>query len=405
MVFEETGTATREQIILGEKLTLAMSEVPDFVANTSVPIDCLSRNVYCVLGMPIDVIEMPSVLRQIEIAALRRAPFVISTCNLNFLVLSRSDRKFRESLLMSDLCSADGISIVWIARLVGVPIKSRIAGSDIFEALKTVRQHANPLKVYLFGAAEGVAAAACRALNAEAVALQCTGSFFPGYCSVEEMSRDDIIDSINLTGADILISSLGAKKGQLWFQHNHRRLSIPVRTHLGAVINFQAGTIRRAPTIIRRLGLEWLWRIKEEPYLWKRYWNDGRVVLGLVFTRVAPLALWTSWLRMRFKHDGEDLVVMKKHGRESVTLSLSGPATARHIEKAIGVFRDAISTKKQIIIDFSNVSAIDNRFFGLLLMLRKMLEDNANPILVGLSPRLKKIFRLNDLELLLPDQG
>ena len=98
--------------------------------------DDLFREVYCVLGMPIDAIEMPAVLHSIEAAAANTAPFVISTPNLNFLVNMQTDPEFRESLLLSDLCPADGMPIVWIARLIGIPIKRRIAGSDIFEALK-----------------------------------------------------------------------------------------------------------------------------------------------------------------------------------------------------------------------------------------------------------------------------
>ena len=78
------------------------------------------------------------------------------------------------------------------------------------------------------------------------------------------------------------------KKGQLWLLHNHERLKIPVRAHLGATINFTAGKVRRAPAAFRRWGLEWLWRIKEEPHLWKRYWNDGMTFMGLVFTHVIP---------------------------------------------------------------------------------------------------------------------
>ena len=99
--------------------------------------DDLSREVYCILGIPIDAIEMPAVLRSIDAAAATRAPFVISTPNLNFLVNSQTDPEFRESLLLSDLCPPDGMPIVWIARLLGIPIKKRIAGSDIFEALKS----------------------------------------------------------------------------------------------------------------------------------------------------------------------------------------------------------------------------------------------------------------------------
>ena len=73
------------------------------------------------------------------------------------LVISQLDRDFRESLILSDLCTADGMPIIWIARLTGIPIKNRIAGSDIFDALKAEHSTAHPLKIFLFGGPEGVA--------------------------------------------------------------------------------------------------------------------------------------------------------------------------------------------------------------------------------------------------------
>jgi len=118
---------------------------------------------------------MHAVLRRIRSAAATRTSFLISTPNLNFLVNSQSDRDFRESLILSDLCTADGVAITWIAWLAGIPIKKRIAGSDIFDALKAEHASADPLKVFLFGGAEGVAAAASRALNRQPTGLSCKG--------------------------------------------------------------------------------------------------------------------------------------------------------------------------------------------------------------------------------------
>ena len=103
----------------------------------------------------------------IEAAAANKVPFFISAPNLNSLVNMQSDADFRELFLQSDLCPVDGMPIVWIAQLCGVPIESRIAGSDIFDALKARHSFANPLKVFLFGGPEGVADAACQALNAQ----------------------------------------------------------------------------------------------------------------------------------------------------------------------------------------------------------------------------------------------
>jgi N-acetylglucosaminyldiphosphoundecaprenol N-acetyl-beta-D-mannosaminyltransferase len=361
--------------------------------------DDLSREVYCILGIPVDAIGMHAALRRIASAAAAKVPFLISTPNLNFLVNSQSDSDFRESLILSDLCTADGMPIIWIAWLAGIPIKCRIAGSDIFDALKAEQCSAHPLKIFFFGGAEGVAAAASRVLNGQPRGVCCVGSLYPGFCSVDEMSRDEIIDNINASGSDFLVVSLGAQKGQLWLQRNHHRLVIPLRAHLGASINFQAGTVRRAPPIMRKSGLEWLWRIKEEPYLWRRYWNDGTMLLRLLVTNVLPFAFWTLWLRLRYERRGEELIITQDDDHESVTLSLSGPATARHVDKAILAFRKAVATKKRITFDLSNTLTIDARFLGLLLMLKKKLKGiGAAPAFVGLSPGLKRIFRLNRLD-------
>jgi N-acetylglucosaminyldiphosphoundecaprenol N-acetyl-beta-D-mannosaminyltransferase len=149
---------------------------------------------------------------------------------------------------------------------------------------------------------------------------------------------------------------------------------------------------------VRKLGLEWLWRIKEEPYLWRRYWNDGRAMLRLLFTHVLPFAFWTWWLRSR-SECRDDLIITQVHGSGTVTLSLSGPANAQYVNKAIPAFREATATGKQITLDFSNVRAIDARFLGLLLMLKKKLKaDGTVPNFKGVSPLLQRIFCLSGLE-------
>src|SRR5262249_46952455 len=153
-------------------------------------------------------------LARIDAAAARRAPFLISTPNFNFLVISRSDEDFRESLLDSELCPADGMPIVWISRLLGLPIHKRVSGADMLEALKFRAPPARSLTIFLFGGAAVVAAKAGRAINQRPRTLRCVGTLDPGFCSVEEMSRDDMIAEINASKPDFLAVSLGAQKGQ-----------------------------------------------------------------------------------------------------------------------------------------------------------------------------------------------
>ena len=353
------------------------------------------------LGIPIDAVDLAGVVHTIGAALSRDAPYLISTPNLNFLVSSQVDPEFRESLLRSDLCPVDGVPIVWISRLLGAPIRERVAGSDIFDRLKL--QKNQPAKVFLFGGPEGVADTASRVLNAQSNGVVCVGALYPGYCPIEEMSTDAIIDAINASGARFLVASLGAQKGQSWLLHNHHRLKIPVRSHLGAAINFQAGLLKRAPLFVRKFGLEWLWRIKEEPYLWSRYLADGGVLLSLMLTSVLPLVLGATWRRVR--GTTSDLQVLASDHDNSCRITLAGMAIGSNVASAVPVFRDAITKSSELTIDVSALRVIDARFFGLLLMVRKQLIERGGRLqFAGVSRRMERAFRINRFGFLLPSR-
>jgi len=365
--------------------------------------DDLERNVYCVLGLPIDALDMRIILDRICTAATGgRTPCLISTPNLNFLVNSRSDPAFRESILDSDLCPADGMPIVWIARLIGAPIKKRVSGSDIFDSLKTGAGCGRVLRVFLFGGAEGAAATARNAINATSMSLKCVGAFNPGVGSVEDMSRNDILDRLNASQADFLVVALGSKKGQLWLHQNHHRLTIPLRAHLGAAMNFAAGRVKRAPRWLRACGLEWLWRIKEEPDLWRRYTHDGSVLLRIVLTRALPLALLNRWYRLKSRWGSSQLLISIVQNDHCATIRLAGDATECNISTAINFFRETLMSRNtNVVIDLGSTRIIDGRFLGLLLMLRKNLKSRgANLSFVRVSPAIRKLFCFNDLNFL-----
>ena len=359
----------------------------------------LMREVYCVLGMPIDAIDMAATLHKINEAAATTTPFLFSTANLNFLGNSLKATEFRESLLLSDLITPDGTPIIWIAQVLGLPFKERIAGADILDDLRS-ETTARKLSVFLFGGADGAADLARRVLNKGNSGLTCVGALNPGYGSLDDMSSDEIITQINATKADFLIVALGAGKGQAWLQRNHQRLRIPVRAHLGAAINFQAGLLKRAPKMMREAGLEWLWRIKEEPYLWVRYWRDGRTLVRLLWTRVLPLACRAHlrrWCRP------QDLRIDFQSHEDNVVVQVFGDATTQNINHAIGRFQQALALARPImILDLVAVRDIDQRFFGLILMLRKSLHQRAARLLfMGVSDRVRRLFELNELQFLL----
>jgi N-acetylglucosaminyldiphosphoundecaprenol N-acetyl-beta-D-mannosaminyltransferase len=371
----------------------------DACATSDAP-DDLSREVYGLLGLPIDAVDMETVVARIRAAAANATPFLLSTPNLEFVMIGRLNQEFRESTLLSDLCPADGMPIVWISRLLGIPLRERIAGADIFDALKTMRRPGASLSVFLFGGAEGVAAKASQRINAEAGAVNCIGWLYPGFHPIEDLCRADICNAINESKADFLAVALSAGKGQPWLLRNHHNLTIPVRASLGAMINFQAGTLARAPSLVRAYGLEWLWRIKEEPYLWTRYWRNLRLLLYLLPVCVLPLAVALWW--RRWNPRSRDLLIRRRQEGPSIVISLSGAATGPTIGKAVTSFRNALAAERSITVDLSGIHAIDARFIGLLLMVRKQLRQQGLRLtLTGATWGTRLVLRLNGFDYLL----
>ena len=363
--------------------------------------DDLSRNVFGFLGLSLDAINFASLLQSMEATAGNASPFLISTPNVNFLVTSQRNSEFRESVLLSDMCLADGMPLIWMAKLLKIPINERIAGSDLFGRLKSANGTGRPLRVFLLGGAAGLAEIVCEKLNTEKCGLECAGFLNPGFGTIEEMSTEHIIHTINSSCSDLLAVFFGAEKAQSWLMYNHLRLQVPIRAQFGATINFEAGTVKRAPHFLRSTGFEWLWRIKEEPYLWRRYWNDGKVLLQLLTTCVLPLMLSARWTR----GTPDDLLISSKEDPTSVTLDLSGAAIIQHVDEAITHFRNALNTGKQITVDVSKTHSIDPRFFGLFLMVRKQLASQGKQLMfTGASPGIRRIFRLNKFRFLLPPE-
>jgi N-acetylglucosaminyldiphosphoundecaprenol N-acetyl-beta-D-mannosaminyltransferase len=354
--------------------------------------DPFARELYWVLGVPIDRVGMREAADKLSAAMEGRSGLAFVTPNLNFLARAQSDELFQTSLVSSDFSLVDGIALFWVARLLGIPLHERVAGSDLFEVLKSGPRAGRRLTVFMFGGAQGVAESARSAINTESDALSCVGALNPGFVSIDEMSTEAIIAAINSSGADFLMVSLGAVKGQAWLMRNSTRLTIPVRAHLGATLNFQAKTSARAPVSVRRLGLEWLWRIKEEPHLWRRYASDAAVLLRLLFGRVVPLTLYRSFDRLI----SGDLSLEQINDAGTLRLRLSGSAVARHITLIRESFNQAIRTQKEVLLDMSAVRMIDARFLGALMILKMQLANRGGALqCVGLNRGLMKLFRLH----------
>ena len=184
--------------------------LPDVTARE--PSDNSQRDIYGLLGIPIDVTTMKKVVDRIETAAASAKPLLISTANVNFLTTS-SKRSGIQGLAHLQRSLHSGWNADRLARPLAGNSDEKTGWRDPTFSNAQDKYGPPTLKVFLFGGAKGVAATAAEKINAQKCGMVCTGSYFPGYGDVEEMSSDAIIDTINASGADMPCRRLGRPKG------------------------------------------------------------------------------------------------------------------------------------------------------------------------------------------------
>lgn len=355
------------------------------------------REVVGLLGLPFDVVDMKMAVSVVRRAAFTGQKCFVSTPNLNFVVAAQSDLSFRDSVIHSDLSLADGMPLVWVSKLLGLPIRERVPGAGLFDELG--KHPSPPVTVHFVGGPAGIAQRAHERLNQSGCnGAVSVGYVDPGSCSMEGMSASNVIETVNHSMPQFIVVALGAKKGQRWIERNRDRLNAPVISHLGAVVNFVAGSIQRAPVAWQRLGLEWVWRIKQEPGLWRRYWRDGLHLLGLMLTRVLPHALF-------LRRDGPErhmpTVLSQCPSGQGVRLILGGAWTLDQLGPLRRVLKDLSldAQGQRLTVDLTQVTHVDSHFIGLMMLAKGVFDQGLS--LEGASPQVAKVFRYHVADYLL----
>ncbi len=179
---------------------------------------------------------------------------------------------------------ADGMPLVWTSRLLGHPLPERVTGSDLVPALFTAVPSDRSLRVYLLGAAAGVAERAAANIARRWPAVEVVGTYSPplGF-EHDTVENAAILDRIAAARPDVLVVGLGAPKQELWVHEHRDRIAAPVALCVGATIDFLAGQVARAPAWMQTSGLEWLHRLASQPRrLARRYARDAWIFPQLV---------------------------------------------------------------------------------------------------------------------------
>jgi N-acetylglucosaminyldiphosphoundecaprenol N-acetyl-beta-D-mannosaminyltransferase len=213
--------------------------------------------------LPIDNVTFAGALEAIERLVAAGAGGAVFTPNVDHVVLAESDAEFRSAYAAADLSLVDGQPLVWSSRLLGQRLPEKISGSDLTPALLALAARRG-WSVYLLGGADGVAAQLEGELPKK-MGLRIAGADAPRIASRGDAAESAIVDRIRDTAPQLLLVALGAPKQELFIHRSRARLGPAVCIGVGASLDFIAGRVRRAPRWMSAAGLEWLYRLAQEP--------------------------------------------------------------------------------------------------------------------------------------------
>ncbi|MBI3970013.1 MAG: WecB/TagA/CpsF family glycosyltransferase [Chloroflexi bacterium] len=232
-----------------------------------------------ILGVRVDDVTYAEALERCAALIAGGRPHYVVTPNPEFIVLARCDPEFRAILNRADLAIPDGGGLLLGARLLGGRIREQVRGTDLCNGL-VERAPAMGWRVFLLGAAPGVSEAAATRLQQRYPGLQIAGTFAGAASSAGD---EETVAAVRRAGrCDLLFVAYGASKQEHWIARNLHEVDAGVAIGVGGVLDFMSGRVRRAPAWIRRIGLDWLFRLAIQPQRIKRQGSTIPVFLALV---------------------------------------------------------------------------------------------------------------------------
>lgn len=357
------------------------------------------EDITLVLGIPIDNLTLESaVQRTLELAdAYRRdgRPRQIATVNVDFLTNALSwtpggaprHPELLDILRRADLVTADGMPVVWLAKLLGTPLHGRVTGADLAPALASAMAVSGH-SLYFLGGQGDIGQQAAQRLQDLNPGLRIADVHSPfvhteGEASLAADADDQaIVERINRAEPDVLLIGFGNPKQELWFHRNRHRLKAGVSIGVGGTFEFIVGRVSRAPKWMQKTGLEWLFRISQDPKrLWKRY------AVGLMKLAVMSLPLVISYrLRKRLHAPRPPSQSAPTPRGSEQTLRLPAQADAAWVRSQSEFSLDGASARQTLVVDFSQLRFIDSSALGYLTRLWKNAQNqNIATQALGLS--------------------
>ena len=218
-----------------------------------------------VLGVRVDCLDMGGALARVEELVDAGGHHLVATLNPEFIMRAQRDHEFARVLESADLCLADGTGVVWAARRKGCVMSGPVTGTDLVEPLAAMCARRG-FRLFLLGAAPGVADGLASSLRARHPDLEIKGHSG----SPDPSSDDEILKLIRDHRTQVLLVAFGAPRQELWIDRLKDRLGVSVAVGVGGAFDYLAGRVPRAPVWMRGVGLEWLYRLINQPWRIRR---------------------------------------------------------------------------------------------------------------------------------------
>ncbi len=242
-----------------------------------------------IIDVPVNAVTMEQTLDMVDQAILGRKRLQIGVVNAAKIVNMRRDDTLRDDVFSSDIILADGMSVVWAGRLLWQPIPERVAGIDLMLKI-FCRGNEKGYRVFCLGATDQVLRKVIEKISSDYPNVKVAG-YRNGY--FKENEAQDVAVEIAASEADVLFVAMTSPRKEKFLARWSADMNVPVCHGVGGSFDVMAGKVDRAPEIWQKLGIEWLYRVKQEPRrLWRRYFVTNTIFCALVLREIGR-----NWLR------------------------------------------------------------------------------------------------------------
>ncbi|MFT4900743.1 MAG: N-acetylglucosaminyldiphosphoundecaprenol N-acetyl-beta-D-mannosaminyltransferase [Lentimonas sp.] len=323
------------------------------------------RDIAFLLGLPFNVMTMDQAVDDAVAHIQSRRPGYYITANADFVAQACHNDALRDIIFHADRILCDGMPLVWLSRYFKPSLPERVAGSDlVFRLFKEA--DARNWSVFFLGSDSHTLGNARAILSQEYPRMNLCGTFSPPIGSVESWPNEAMVEAIQAAQPDLLLVAVGCPKQELWISKYYQDLGVPLSIGIGASLDFVCGTQRRAPRWIQQVGMEWMWRLLNNPKrMLKRYAFDFYYLLLLVYRQ------WQCLRQRGSERVAADTVSLvdepQERGGGVLESSVCWLVWEGAVEYAhLGALPVPEGYSAPVFIDLSRVDFIDSSGIGLL---------------------------------------